>query len=118
MARKRNGTAGSMKRYPRPPLPKTIVCWRCGQDIPLSSAGETCPLCGATLAETSFDEAAGARLREIEKVSSEIGLARQKLAEAETRNARLGFLRKLPLFPSRREIVRLNAELSSLFQNR
>lgn len=118
MARKRNGTAGSMKRYPRPPLPKTIVCWHCGQDIPLSSTGETCPLCGATLAETSFDEAAGARLRETEKISSEIGLARQKLAEAQTRNARLGFLRKLPLFPSRREIVRLSAELSSLYKNR
>ena len=116
MAKNKNGGTGSRKELPRPPLPETIVCWHCEQEIPLAAASETCPLCGAALTEVSFDEAAGVHLKKMAEIGTEVGLAKQQLENAEARNAKLGFLRKLPLFPSRREITRLAAEISSMHE--
>ena len=117
MAKNQNGGTGSCKELPRPPLPETIVCWQCEQEIPLSTAKETCPLCGAILTEASFDEAAGVHLRKMAEIGTEVGLAKQQLEKAEARNVKLGFLRKLSLFPSRREITRLTAEISAMHES-
>ena len=117
MAKNQSGGAGSNKSYPRPPLPETIVCWQCEQEIPLSATKETCPLCGAALTEASFDDAAGERLRKMAELGTEVGLAKQQLEKAEARNAKLGFLRKIHLFPSRRKITRLTAEISTMHES-
>ncbi len=58
-----NASANPKNRYPRPPLPKTIMRWHCGEKIPLPTEQETCPLCGATLTKPSYDEAAGIHRR-------------------------------------------------------
>ena len=39
-----NASANPKNRYPRPPLPKTIMRWHCGEKIPLPTEQETCPL--------------------------------------------------------------------------
>ena len=51
------------------------------------------------------------------ELGTKVGLAKQQLKLAEARNAKLGILRKIPLFPSRREIARLTGELTSLHKN-
>ncbi|WP_158095308.1 nuclease-related domain-containing protein [Collinsella sp. An2] len=93
------------------PTPEALACWRCGKDIPLENAHDACPFCGGTLTESACDDEARERLLHNAALASTISDLSQQLETAKRQNKRLGILRRLPIFPSRRRITHLSEQL-------
>lgn len=98
------------------PMPETVVCWNCAGEIPVRCAGSCCPLCGADLSEQAYDNEAERLLKKGTCMESEIAEVSEQLSRAKMRNARLGPLRNIPFFPSRRIIDRLESSLAEMRQ--
>ena len=111
--RRDNLTATSDNR-PRPPVPKSIVCWSCLQDIPFACAGDLCPLCGAELTETAYDRAAKTLLEKSRALATEIGIATEQLSSAETLIQRLGLIDDLPLISTQKFTASLNDSIAEI----
>lgn len=116
MGYKKHAVSPESDKSSRPPAVNAIICWKCSREIPLSHAGDRCPLCGAILSEQAYEERAGALLFKQSDLGTQIGMASEQLASAKERNARLGLLRNLPFLPSRRLITRLESSISSMRQ--
>ena len=111
--RRDNLTATSDNR-PRPPVPESIVCWSCLQDIPFACAGDLCPLCGAELTETAYDRAAKTLLEKSRALATEIGIATEQLSSAETLIQRLGLIDDLPLISTQKFTASLNDSIAEI----
>ncbi len=91
-----------------------VICWTCGDRVPVKYGGSACPSCGAMLVSSAYD-AAAQRL-----VSQRVTLERDLNAlicahdEAERANTRWGRLRVLPFLPSRRKLRRLEGKQAAV----
>lgn len=111
MSGQRRGKTAGNDGPPRPPTVDTIICWNCSREMPLRSAGDHCPHCGAALSERAYDERAGELLHEMSDLGTQIGRTSEQLVTARRRNGRLGPLRNLPFLPSHKLVVSLESSL-------